>query len=122
MKFYTRLLFLLLSLGPPMAARAASPEEQQPPHAEAPPPPEYGPDLPSMPTQSPPQEPEVTIVERDNATFEEYRINGRLYKIKVIPKIGAPYYLVDEQGDNIWRRYDVTGPALHVPRWVILEF
>ncbi len=90
--------------------------------AEAAPPPDYGPDVPSTEPSLPGPEPEVTIVERDKATFEEYRINGRLYKIKVTPKVGPPYYLIDELGDNIWRRYDASGPSLHVPRWVILEF
>ncbi|MDE2342513.1 MAG: DUF2782 domain-containing protein [Betaproteobacteria bacterium] len=120
MRFYTRRLALILLLCP-LTGFAARPDGLPPP-ADAPPPPEYGPDLPSAQSPAPAQEPEVTIVERDNATFEEYRMNGRLYKIKVIPKVGPPYYLVDELGDNVWHRYDASGPPLHVPRWVILRF
>ena len=121
MKFYTRRLALLLLLCP-LTGFAARPDGPQPPPADAPPPPEYGPDMPSAQSQEEAPEPEVTIVERDNATFEESRINGRLYKIKVIPKVGPPYYLVDELGDNVWHRYDASGPTLHVPRWVIFSF
>jgi len=31
--------------------------------------------------------PEITITERGETTVEEYRINGQLYMIKIIPKI-----------------------------------
>ncbi len=100
--------------------------------SDAPPPPDYGPERPDPlppPRASTPDapegtapEPEVTIVQRENATFEEYRINGRLYKIKVTPKVGPPYYLVDEEGANVWRRYDSFDTGFQVPRWVILHF
>ena len=122
MKFYMRPLLMLGLLCLSLAGQAAPADGQRPPQAEASPPPDYGPDVPSAQSPAPAPEPEVTIVEHDNATFEEYRLNGRLYKIKVTPKVGPPYYLVDEHGDNIWRRYEAAGPTLHVPRWVILEF
>jgi hypothetical protein len=38
-------------------------------------------------------EPEVTITKQAEQTVEEYRANGRLYMIKITPKM-APYYLV----------------------------
>src|SRR5690606_6816800 len=47
-----------------------------------------------------PIEPEVTIIRRDDAVIEEYRINGRMYMVKVTPKVGKPYYLVDQDGDG----------------------
>ncbi len=108
----------------------AAPEGSTP-LPDAPPPPDYGPErpdpvppraaLPESPEANAP-EPEVTIVQRENATFEEYRVNGRLYKIKVTPKVGPPYYLVDEEGSNVWRRYDSFDTGFQVPRWVILRF
>lgn len=67
-------------------------------------------------------EPEITIVEKTSATFQEYRLHGRLYKIKVIPKVGPPYYLIDEDGNGVWHRYDSWDQGLKVPRWVILRF
>ncbi len=109
-----RPLFLLLT-ALPLLALAARPSNLEPLPDDTPPPPAAGTNVPTT-------EPEVTIVEHDNTTFEEYRINGRLYKIKVIPKVGAPYYLIDEQGANVWRRYDGLDTGLQVPRWVIMEF
>lgn len=68
-------------------------------------------------------EPTVTIRQRDSGTIEEYRINGRLYKIKVIPLRGEPYYLVDPRGDGSFVRQDGPGtPGLAIPQWVIGTF
>lgn len=68
-------------------------------------------------------EPQVTITERKDVLIEEYRVGGKLFKIKVTPKIGKPYYLVDERGDGQFSRQD--GPdasKLRPPQWVIHEF
>ena len=35
-------------------------------------------------------EPEITIVPKEDVTFMEYRIDGRLYMIKVIPAEAPP--------------------------------
>ena len=34
-------------------------------------------------------EPEVQIIKREDKTIEEYRINGRLYMVKVTPAVAA---------------------------------
>jgi len=68
-------------------------------------------------------EPQVTIVKKADMVVEEYRVHGKLYKIKITPKIGPPYYLVDERGDGEFSRQD--GPDagnLRPPRWVIFKF
>jgi hypothetical protein len=111
--YIMRRFALLLALLPLIAVAAPPPGSQ--PLPEAPPPPDYGPTQPSA-------EPQVTIVERENTTFEEYRLNGRLYKIKVTPKVGPPYWLVDDTGEGIWKRYDGQDAGLIVPHWVILRF
>lgn len=69
-------------------------------------------------------EPTVTIRKQDGDTFEEYRVNGRLYKVKVTPAHGAPYVLIDRKGDgNFSAVVDGPGsPALSVPMWVIGTF
>jgi hypothetical protein len=68
-------------------------------------------------------EPQVTIIKRQGSTVEEYRINGRLYKIKVTPDSGIPYFLVDQRGDGSFMPPDTPGtPALSVPMWVIGNF
>ena len=64
-------------------------------------------------------EPEVTIVQRDGDTVEEYRVNGRLYMVKVTPPHGVPYYLVDQKGDGTMVRFQESSPTLSVPMWVI---
>ena len=65
-------------------------------------------------------EPEVTITTRGTEIHEEYRVNGQLYKVKVVPARGKPYYLVyDEFGKS--RRSDLE-PTTIIPQWVIKRF
>ncbi len=67
-------------------------------------------------------EPPVTIIEKTEQTVEEYRANGKLYMIKVIPKIGIPYYLVDDLGDGKFARQESLDSGVRMPRWVIHKF
>jgi hypothetical protein len=68
-------------------------------------------------------QPEVTIVEREGETVEEYRINGRLYQVKVTPLRGEPYLLIDHRGDGFFVRQEGPGtPGLAVPQWVVGTF
>ncbi|HHH35672.1 MAG TPA: DUF2782 domain-containing protein [Gammaproteobacteria bacterium] len=82
---------------------------------EAPPPPSAG--MEEAP------EPEVTIIHKRGETIEEYRINGRLYMIKVTPRKGIPYYLVDNDGDgNFEVRSNELDEEMLVPQWTILRW
>lgn len=67
-------------------------------------------------------EPEVSIIQKDDRTIEEYRVNGQLYMIKVTPSVGKPYYLLDDDGDGSFEttRYDSDNPA--VPNWILFEW
>ncbi|WP_456374804.1 DUF2782 domain-containing protein [Thiolapillus sp.] len=67
-------------------------------------------------------EPEVTIRQEDNRTVHEYRIDGRLYMVKIVPKVGPPYYLMDSNGDGEMdtREDDPTGVVL--PQWILLRW
>lgn len=68
-------------------------------------------------------EPEVTIIRREDKTIEEYRINGQLYMIKVTPKHGLPYFLVDSDGNgSLDARRNELDPRLMVPSWVIFRW
>lgn len=67
-------------------------------------------------------EPEVTIVQKPDQTVEEYRAGGKLYMIKIIPKVGPPYYLVDDQGDGKFSRQESLDSGLRPPRWIIKKF
>lgn len=66
-------------------------------------------------------EPEVTITTKGTEIHEEYRLNGRLYMIKVTPTKGKPYYLIDDQGSGQFHRSDMQ-PHIAVPMWVIKRF
>ena len=68
-------------------------------------------------------EPQVTIRQREGATVEEYRVNGRLYKIRVTPTRGEPYILIDQRGDGSFVPMEGPGtPGLSIPQWVIGTF
>jgi len=119
-------LFILLALLLTPAALAETPPKDAKDQAAGtaavpppPPPPEnYNP--PTAPgaqsTEQP--EPEVTITTKGTEKHEEYRINGRLYMIKVIPAHGKPYYLIDREGNGQFSRSDFE-PRISVPMWVI---
>ncbi len=106
---------LLLALASPvMAQTEAAPPALQPLPEPPPPPPGYEPD--------PALEPQVTILKRGEDTVEEYRINGRLYMIKVTPPHGTPYYLIDRQGEGVFHRQDSLSTDIRPPMWVIFTF
>lgn len=65
-------------------------------------------------------EPEITIRTEGDTVFEEHRLNGRLYMVKVTPKHGVPYYLLDRDGDGQFesRLTDLENDTA-VPMWVI---
>ncbi|MCU0973799.1 MAG: DUF2782 domain-containing protein [Burkholderiales bacterium] len=67
-------------------------------------------------------EPEVTIQQRGEDTYEEYRLNGQLYMIRVTPRNGVPYYLVDPAGTGNFARQDGLGADIRPPMWVIKRF
>ncbi len=68
-------------------------------------------------------EPEVVITPREQGRVREYRSNGRLYMIEVIPTKGAPYYLIDSDGDGLLeRRQNELGSDFVIPRWSVLRW
>jgi hypothetical protein len=102
----------LLGIALPLAAQ--QPPKLEPLPAPPPPPPGLAPD-PSL-------EPQVTITKRGEDKVEEYRVNGKLYAMKVTPPHGAPYFLVDESGNGVMSRRDSLDSGLRVPQWVIHTF
>lgn len=67
-------------------------------------------------------EPEVRIIKRDDATIEEYRINGRLRYAKITPSVGPAYYLVDTDGDGDLdsRHDDLVNPPIQ--QWILYQW
>lgn len=64
-------------------------------------------------------EPKIVIRHEEDKTFYEYRVNGILKEIKVVPEIGPVYYLVPADG-NAWIREDRS--QVLVPKWVLFEW
>lgn len=74
-------------------------------------------------TQGEDVEPEVNIVRRQWAVFEEYSVNGRVYAVKVNPSVGPAYYLYDADGDGaLESRRNILGEVPQTHRWKILTW
>ncbi len=67
-------------------------------------------------------EPEVTIHEEKDRTVEEYRINGALYMVKIIPRHGPPYYLMDLDGDGELDTVEEDPARIVVPQWILFRW
>lgn len=79
---------------------------------------------PPLPEQSEVIEPDIKIIQRGEDLVEEYRINGRLYQIKVTPRIGPAYYLVDIDGDGYFESH-FEGPVdsdMLIPSWILFRW
>ncbi len=65
----------------------------------------------------------VVIQSPGQETINEYRINGKLYMIRITPQKGAPYYLVDADGDgDLETRTNELAPDFLIPSWVIFSW
>ena len=121
-------LFALLTASTVLAETASSGSNGKaaaPATAPVPPPPpppeNYNPPVaPEIPGAGQP-EPEVTITTKGTEIHEEYRLNGRLYMIKITPAKGKPYYLIDHEGSGQFRRSDFE-TRISIPTWVIKRF
>ncbi len=91
-------------------------------HAETAPVPDP-PELPPTVESGVPLEPDVTIVRRGQDVVEEYRIKGRLYMVKVKPRVGPSYYMLDSDGDGNMdvRRSDLERD-MQIPQWVLFSW
>jgi hypothetical protein len=101
----------LLTLLPPALVLA---QQGEPVDAPPPPPPVQSGEV---------LEPDITIIEGEERTIFEYRMNGQLYMVKIVPKVGQPYYLIDHDGNGSLetRRPDIDENMM-VPTWMILRF
>lgn len=81
------------------------------------------PDIPPPVESGEELQPDVTIMRKGEDVYEEYRINGRLYMIKVTPKIGLPYVLMDKDGDgNMDVRTTDLARSMEIPQWVLFSW
>ena len=105
---------------PPLLAVLALNAYAQQPRPKLEPLPEPPPPPPGVATDD--LGPQVTITKRGEDKVEEFRMNGKLYMMKVTPPHGVAYYLVDNSGDGKWVRQDSKDAGLRVPMWVIGTF
>jgi hypothetical protein len=114
------LALILLALA---ASAPAADEEPAPP--ELIPIPEQ-PDIPEPVESGRPMEPDITVIRKGEDTIEEYRINNKLYMVKIQPVIGPAYYLIDTDGDGEMdsRRSDIVRGTngTNIPQWVLFSW
>ncbi|MCY4344021.1 MAG: DUF2782 domain-containing protein [Gammaproteobacteria bacterium] len=64
--------------------------------------------------------PDVTIIAGVERTVYEYRQNGRLRMVKIVPNWGKPYYLFPR--DQTAGFGDLEEADMLLPTWVIINF
>lgn len=63
----------------------------------------------------------ITIRNDGDTTYYEFRVNGEITEIKVVPKKGPAYYLIpSQQTEGEFVRKD--NPNIRVPSWVIFRW
>ena len=97
-----------------IAGLAHAQQKLEPLPEPPPPPPGYQPD--------PALEPEITIRNHGGDRYEEYRIRGQLYMIKITPRIGKPYYLVARDRDGKFEKHSDLDKGFVIPQWVLFEW
>lgn len=81
------------------------------------------PELPDPVASGEAIEPDVTIIQREDETIEEYRINGNLYMVKITPTVGKPYFLLDRDGDGqLESQVNDLYNDISVPQWVLFSW
>ena len=84
-------------------------------------------DVPIPPKAPPPASdegaPTVTIRStRDGDKYEEYRLNGRVYMVRVVPAKGIPYTLIDENRDGRLDHSDISKNDVSPVYYTIYEW
>ena len=68
-------------------------------------------------------EPDINIIQEQDRTIREYRMNGKLYMVKITPSIGRPYFLMDSDGNgSLETTQHELGSGLRIPNWILLEW
>ncbi len=80
------------------------------------------PPLPPPLQSGDPLTPEITIVEGEQGKIHQYRIGGRIYMVKVVPRVGEPYYLLDTTGDGELDSQAGGIQNISVPKWILFSW
>ena len=101
------------------ASFAQSPPKDLQPLPDIPPPPRMS----TAPLPDDPDEPVVTIRQAPEGKVEEFRTkDGHVYAVRVTPKVGKPYLLVDPDGKGTMTKAEEIGSGVRPAQWTILEF
>lgn len=67
--------------------------------------------------------PPLRIITKKKEHVVEYRMHGSVIMIKVTPSKGAPYYLVDSNGDgSLNARHPNANPEFLIPQWTLFRW
>lgn len=82
------------------------------------------PEMPLPVQDGEPMEVDITITRHGEKTTHEYRMNGVVYKIKVIPDIGPVYYYIDPDGDGEMEEVSESDldSLIKINQWTILNW
>jgi hypothetical protein len=121
MKPFAAPVLLLLALGLPVLAQDAPPSAATPPAAGAEGLPE-APEAQPSPVTGETVEPEITIREDERETIYEYRVRGRVYMVKIQPKMGPAYYMTDTNGDGTLDQRSNSPLNIDVNQWILFTW
>lgn len=81
------------------------------------------PELPAPIQSGEEMQPDITIIKKGKETIQEFRKNGQLYMIKVVPQIGPSYYLLDTNGDGKLdvKQNDIDKTS-NINQWILFEW
>jgi hypothetical protein len=100
-----RFLLTVMLLSAALAAEAQSQARPLPPGSR---PLEEPPPIPAAEQDVAGLQPQVTTRREEDKEIAEYRMNGKLYMVRVTPKNGKPYTLTDPKG-----RWHLHSPRQH---------
>ncbi len=86
------------------------------------------PDIPPPPklsnsTAPDDEAPQVTIRQDADSKVEEFRTkSGKIYAVRVTPRIGKPYVLVDPDGKGTMTNAGEINGGVRAPQWTLFEF
>jgi hypothetical protein len=81
------------------------------------------PELPQPVQSGEEMQPDITIIRKGKETIQEFRRNGQIYMIKIVPQVGPAYYMLDTNGDG---KMDVKKNDLDkntdINQWLLFEW
>ncbi|MCF7972088.1 MAG: DUF2782 domain-containing protein [Methylococcaceae bacterium] len=82
------------------------------------------PEMPLPVENGEPMNADITITRKGKKTIHEYSVNGKIYKIKIIPDVGPAYYFIDSNGDGEMEEVKASDldDKLRINQWTIFSW